>query len=213
MLLRRAAFIASVASLGCFNGLQVPLVPPSQRLAVGKLAAATATAAGVAIDSITRDSTTLKIWGTFTGDSGWTGPEIVQVLQYAFTHDASSQQATCIAWEAVNRGPQYQSSGIAVIQGWVRVIDLGNGIFRLRGMRDGPSLSRRCFIRPFTGPITITTSSVDPTTHTPGAPNQRLELTGRHGPGSIDSLMISEAAVESFHSLLPARRPQLKRGR
>ena len=43
--------------------------------------------------------------------------------------------------------------------------------------------------------------------------NQRLELAGRRGQGSIESLMIWEAAVEPFNSLLPARRPQLKRGR
>ena len=43
--------------------------------------------------------------------------------------------------------------------------------------------------------------------------NKRLELAVRHGPGSIDSLMISEAAVEAFISLLLARRPQLKRDR
>ena len=44
-------------------------------------------------------------------------------------------------------------------------------------------------------------------------PNKRLELAGRHGQGSIESLLIREAAAESFNSLLPARRPQLKRGR
>jgi hypothetical protein len=44
-------------------------------------------------------------------------------------------------------------------------------------------------------------------------PNKRLELAGRHGQGSIESLIIWEAAVESMNSLLPARRPQLKRGR
>ena len=43
--------------------------------------------------------------------------------------------------------------------------------------------------------------------------NQRLELAGRSGQGAVDRLMIREAAVESFNSLLPARRPQLKRGR
>ena len=44
-------------------------------------------------------------------------------------------------------------------------------------------------------------------------PNRRLELAGRKGQGSIDLLMIREAAVESINSLLPARGPQLKRGR
>ena len=44
-------------------------------------------------------------------------------------------------------------------------------------------------------------------------PNKRLELAGRHGQGSMDRLMTREAAVEAFDSLLPARRPQLKRGR
>ena len=44
-------------------------------------------------------------------------------------------------------------------------------------------------------------------------PNQRLELAGRSGRGSVDRLMDREATVESFNSLLPARRPQLKRGR
>ena len=44
-------------------------------------------------------------------------------------------------------------------------------------------------------------------------PNQRLELAGRHGPCSIALLMTSEAAVEAFNSLLPARCPQLRRGR
>ena len=43
--------------------------------------------------------------------------------------------------------------------------------------------------------------------------NQRLELAGRSGQGSIDRLMIREAEVEAFNSLLPAGRPQLKRGR
>jgi hypothetical protein len=44
-------------------------------------------------------------------------------------------------------------------------------------------------------------------------PNQRLELAGLQGQGSVDHLMNREAAVESFNSLLPAGRPQLKRGR
>ena len=44
-------------------------------------------------------------------------------------------------------------------------------------------------------------------------PNKRLELAGRSGQGSIDSLMIWEAEVEAINSLLPAGRPQLKRGR
>ena len=44
-------------------------------------------------------------------------------------------------------------------------------------------------------------------------PNKRLELAGRSGQDSMDRLMIREAAVEAFNSLLPARRPQLKRGR
>ena len=44
-------------------------------------------------------------------------------------------------------------------------------------------------------------------------PNKRLELAGRRGQRSIDILMIREAAVDTFNSLLPARRPQLKRGR
>jgi hypothetical protein len=44
-------------------------------------------------------------------------------------------------------------------------------------------------------------------------PNQRLELAGLPGQGSVDRLMIREAAVEAFHSFLPAGRPQLKRGR
>ena len=44
-------------------------------------------------------------------------------------------------------------------------------------------------------------------------PNKRLELAGLPGQSSIESLMTWEAAVESFNSLLPARRPQLKRGR
>ena len=43
--------------------------------------------------------------------------------------------------------------------------------------------------------------------------NKRLELAGLPGQGSIESLLIREAAVEPFISLLPARRPQLKRGR
>ena len=43
--------------------------------------------------------------------------------------------------------------------------------------------------------------------------NKRLELAGLPGPGSVDGLMIREAAVEPVNSLLPARRPQLKRGR
>ena len=44
-------------------------------------------------------------------------------------------------------------------------------------------------------------------------PNQRLELAGFHGHGSIERLMIREAAVEPINSLLPARRPQLTLGR
>ena len=48
-------------------------------------------------------------------------------------------------------------------------------------------------------------------TYTP--PNKRLELAGRHGQCSMDRLMIREADVESINSLLPARRPQLKRRR
>ena len=44
-------------------------------------------------------------------------------------------------------------------------------------------------------------------------PNKRLELAGRSGPGAVDRLMIWEAAVEPINSLLPAGRPQLKRGR
>ena len=47
----------------------------------------------------------------------------------------------------------------------------------------------------------------------PLTPDQRLELAGRQGLSSMDQLMTWEAAVESFNSLLPARRPQLKRGR
>ena len=43
--------------------------------------------------------------------------------------------------------------------------------------------------------------------------NQRLELAGLHGQGSMESLMIREAEVEAFNSLLLAGRPQLKRGR
>ena len=43
--------------------------------------------------------------------------------------------------------------------------------------------------------------------------NKRLELAGRLGPGSVDRLMTSEAAVEAYNSLLPAGCPQLKRGR
>ncbi len=50
--------------------------------------------------------------------------------------------------------------------------------------------------------------------HQPGLrSNQRLELAGRTGQGSMESLMIREAEVEAFISLLPARCPQLKRGR
>ena len=45
------------------------------------------------------------------------------------------------------------------------------------------------------------------------APNKRLELAGRTGRGAVDRLMTSEAAMESINSLLPAQRPQLKRGR
>ena len=44
-------------------------------------------------------------------------------------------------------------------------------------------------------------------------PNQRLELAGPHGQAAVDRLMTREAAVESFISMLPAVRPQLKRGR
>ena len=44
-------------------------------------------------------------------------------------------------------------------------------------------------------------------------PNKRLELAGRSGRGAVDRLMNREAAVEAFNSLLPAGRPQLKRGR
>ena len=44
-------------------------------------------------------------------------------------------------------------------------------------------------------------------------PNRRLELAGLPGPGSVDRLMIREAEVEAMNSLLPAGRPQLKRGR
>ena len=44
-------------------------------------------------------------------------------------------------------------------------------------------------------------------------PNQRLELAGFHGQGSIERLIIEVAAMESINSLLLARRPQLKRGR
>ena len=43
--------------------------------------------------------------------------------------------------------------------------------------------------------------------------NQRLELAGLPGRGSVDGLVIREPAVEPFISLQPARRPQLKRGR
>ena len=43
--------------------------------------------------------------------------------------------------------------------------------------------------------------------------NQRLELAGLPGQGSMDRLMDRGAAVESFNSSLPARCPQLKRGR
>ena len=46
-----------------------------------------------------------------------------------------------------------------------------------------------------------------------GLPNKRLELAGQSGQGSIDRLMTWEAAVEALNSLLPAGRPQLKRGR
>ena len=44
-------------------------------------------------------------------------------------------------------------------------------------------------------------------------PNQRLELAGCHGQGSIESLMTREAEVESINSFRLACCPQLKRGR
>ena len=68
---------------------------------------------------------------------------------------------------------------------------------------------------PIRGNVNIARSSIDPKWTQPERirERERLELAGRHGQGSIDSLMIREAEVESFISLLPARRPQLKRGR
>ena len=44
-------------------------------------------------------------------------------------------------------------------------------------------------------------------------PNQRLELTGRTGRGSVDHLIDREAEVETTNSFTLAGRPQLKRGR
>ena len=44
-------------------------------------------------------------------------------------------------------------------------------------------------------------------------PNKRLELAGLTGQRSVDRLMDQEAAVEPINALLPAGRPQLKRGR
>ena len=96
----RTLLLASVALVACGTGFPVVLAPVGERVPVASLVTATANATGIGVDSIVRFESTLQIWVP-TADSARTSKaQLLQVMQYAFTHDASPTAATCIWLDA-----------------------------------------------------------------------------------------------------------------
>ena len=96
---RQAPLWIPLAFAACAGGPLVVLAPPSERVPIPLLAASTAQAAGIRVDSIKRFGSTLNIWipdsDTVRPSPTWRQDHL-QAMRYAFTHDATPTIATCI---------------------------------------------------------------------------------------------------------------------
>ena len=96
----RTLLMATVSLVACGSGFPVVLAPVGERVPVASLVTATAHATGIGVDSIVRFESTLQIWVPTVDSARTSKTQLLQVMQYAFTHDASPTAAKCIWLES-----------------------------------------------------------------------------------------------------------------